>query len=290
MKKILVLITLLVGFFTNQAQTSVGSPEEIFQFSKTTTYVVLENNPMLMYNNRIKEAVEKHWTLTDYEFVTFSTDEFEEARKDPNKSFLITNKVMYERDKTKAKYLYLYVQLGGDYEFVNQMPKIADIPIAYDGIEEDEYTYKLGMMVRFLQNHIKLTLDNSELTSKNISKYYYKNITGDLQDKTLYIRESDLAKGFNTINDIKSIYPYDVKIVKVEDIEKAIDDGDENVVFVHKVGPEGSKRKARCFNTIVGAADAQMYYFNYHMISDKKPEGLLESDWKKMAKAKKLTE
>ena len=72
-----------------------------------------------------------------------------------------------------------------------------------------------------------------------------------------------------------------------DDIKAAIDNKDENVVFVHKVGPEGAKRKARCFNTIVGAADAQLYYFSWHMISDKNPEGLTLKDFKKLAKAKK---
>jgi hypothetical protein len=287
MRKIVISLMLLSVFQVSYSQTSVGTPEQIFNFSKTTTYVVLESNPMLMYNIRIKEAVEKHWDLTDYEFVTFSSDEFEKVRKDPTKSFLITNTVIFEKDKTKAKYKYLYVQLGGDYEFVNQMPKIAGIPIAYEGTDEDTYTYKLGMMVRFLQNHIKLTSQHPELNEKNIDKYYYKNMTGNLKDKILYVTKDDLAKGFDTMEDIKSIYPYKVKLVTRREIEQAIDDNDEDVVFVHKVGPEGSKRKARCVNILVGAADAHLYYFSWHMISDKKPEGLLKKDWKKLAKAKK---
>ena len=75
-------------------------------------------------------------------------------------------------------------------------------------------------------------------------------------------------------------------MVTREQVEKAIDTGNKDVVFVHKVGPEGSKRKARCYNTIVGASDAQLYYFSWHMIDEKNPEGLLKKDWKKLAKAK----
>jgi len=287
MKRIIILVAISFLLQVGYSQTSVGTPEQLFNFSKTTTYVVLESNPMLMYNIRIKEAVEKHWDLTDYEFVTFSSEEFEKVRKDPTKSFLITNTVIFEKDKTQAKYKYLYVQLGGDYEFVNQMPKIAGIPISYEGVDEDTYTYKLGMMVRFLQNHIKLTSQHPELNERNIDKYYYKNMTGNLQDKVLYVTKDDLAKGFDSMKDIKSIYPYKVELVTRKDIEEAIDNNDESVVFVHKVGPEGSKRKARCVNILVGAADANLYYFSWHMISDKKPEGLLKKDWKKLAKAEK---
>lgn len=286
MRKLAFTLVLAVSIFVARAQTSVGTPEQIAQFLKTTTYVVLENNPMLEYNILIKETVEKHWDLTKFEFVTFSTDEFEEARKDPNKSFLIVNKMNFEKDKTKAKYNYLCVELGGDYDLVNQMPDIAQVPISYDGMEEDYYAFKLGMLVQFLQNHIKLTQAHPELNSKNILKYYYKNMTGDVKDKTLYVTESDLAKGFG-MKEIKAVYPYPVKLVTKDDVKKAIDNHSEDVVFVHKVGPEGAKRKARCYNTIVGAADAKLYYFSWHMISDKEPEGLTQKDWKKLAKAKK---
>lgn len=286
MKKISILLLFTLSFLVNQAQTSVGTPAQIEQFLKTTTYVVLENNPMLEYNIFIKETVEKHWDLTKFEFVTFSSDEFDVARKDPNKSFLIVNKMFFEKDDTKAKYNYLCVQLGGDYEFVNQMPDIAQVPISYDGIEEDYYAYKLGMLVQFLQNHIKLTQANPTLNSKNILKYYYKNATADIKEKTLYVTEGDLAKGFG-MNEIKAIYPYEVKLVTKDEVKAAIDKNEDNVVFVHKVGPEGGKKKARCYINIVGAADAKLYYFSWHMISDKAPEGLIKKDWQKLAKAKK---
>lgn len=287
MKKVVLACVLALTTLFASAQTSVGTPEQLDQFMKTTTYVVLENNPMLQYNHLIKETVEKHWDLTPFEFVTFSTEEFEKARLDPTKSFLIVNKMFFERDKTKAKYNYLCVQLGGDYEFVNQMPDIAQVPIAYDGIEEDFYAYKLGMLCRFLQSHIKLTQEHPELNSKNILKFYYKNMTADVKEKTLYVTKSDLAKGFNSMKQIKAVYPGKVELKTKEEVQAAIDSHDENVVFVHKVGPEGAKRKARCYNTIVGASDAKLYYFSYHMISDKAPEGLTQKDWKKLAKAKK---
>ncbi len=284
MKKIAIALMLVLGVMASKAQQTVGSADDLARFMKTTTYVVLENNPMLQYNHVIKETVEKHWTLTPVEFVTFSTKEFEKVRLDSTKSFLIVNTVFYDRDKTKAKYKFLCVELGGDYKYVRQMPDIASMPIAYEDVEEDTYAYKLGMMCLFLQNHIQLTLANPKLTSKNVLKHYYKTMTGDVKNKTLYLTKNDLAKGFG-MKEIKAVYPYDVKLVTREEVEAAIDTKDENVVFVHKVGPEGSKRKARCYKTIVGT-DAQLYYFGWHMISDKAPEGLTKKDWKKLAKAK----
>jgi len=284
---LLLLFAFVLAFTGIQAQQTVGRRESLERFMRTTTYVVLEQNPMLMYNSEIKSTVEKNWDLTKFEFVTFSTEDFEKARMDSTKSFLIVNKVFYEKDKTKAKYNYLCVELGGDYEFVRQMPDIASVPIAYDDVDEEYYDYKLGILCRFLQNHIKLTLEHPELNSKNIIKYYYTHMAADIHDKTLYLLKSDLAKDVNTEAKIKAIYPYKFKIVTREEIKAAIDNRDENVVLLHKVGPEGTKRKARCYVALLGASDAQLYYFGWHMISDKKPEGLLTSDFKKLSKAKK---
>lgn len=287
MKKIILSLMVIALSLSSIAQEAVGTPEQLAQFSKTTTYVVLEKNPLLQYNHIIQETVKKHWTITPFEFVTFSTDEFEEARKDENKSFLIIHQGFYEKDKTKAKYQFLDVILGGNYEYERDMPVLATVPISYVDVEEESYAYKLGALCHFLQNHIELTKAHPELTSKKkVVKHYYKNITGNIQDKTLYVTKDVLAKNFKSMKEIKALYPYKVELVEQDAVLKAIDEKNKDVVFVHKVGPEGG-RKARCFNTIVGAADAQLYYFNHHMISDKMPEGLSKKDWKKLGKAKK---
>lgn len=54
--------------------------------------------------------------------------------------------------------------------------------------------------------------------------------------------------------------------------------------FLHKVGPEGTKLDARSYKIIIGAADANFYYFDYHKISGKNPDGFLESDFKNLVK------
>jgi hypothetical protein len=93
-----------------------------------------------------------------------------------------------------------------------------------------------------------------------------------------------LAPSVNTEARIKKVYPYKFKIVTMDDIEEAIKNRDPDVVFLHKVGPEGTKIDARSYKVIIGAADANFYYFDYHKISDKSPDGFLEADFKKLVK------
>lgn len=263
------------------SQAYVPSSEDINAFFLTKTLVVLPNNPLLEYNYVIKDVMEQEWDITDYEFISFS--EFEEKRLDPKYSFLYMTQVSFEHDKTDARYRFIHLSLGGDYFRMNQMPDIASVPVAYYNVEEEYYGYKLGILVRFIQNHVKLIKEHPEIVSANVFKHYNDNIK-DMQGKTLYILENELAKEINSAARIKKIYPYKFQIVTKEEIEEAITERRDDVVFLHKVGPEGTKLNARCYKVVIGAGDANFYYFDYHKIDSKHPDGLLASDLKKLAK------
>jgi hypothetical protein len=281
MKKIVIsflIANLAISLFS---QGYVPSREDINAFSLTKTLVVLPNNPLLEYNYVIKEVMEQEWEITDYDFISFA--EFEEKRLDPKYSFLYMTQVSFEHDKTDARYRFIHLSLGGDYFRMDQMPDIASVPVAYYNVEEEYYGYKLGILVRFIQNHVKLIKDHPEIVSANVFKHYNDNIK-DIREKTLYILENELAKEINSVARIKKIYPYKFQIVTKEEIEQAIKERRDDIVFLHKVGPEGTKLNARCYKVIIGAGDANFYYFDYHKIDNKKPDGLLASDLKKLAK------
>lgn len=109
----------------------------------------------------------------------------------------------------------------------------------------------------------------------------------DAKDKTLYLIADELTNEVNTEAKIKSIYPHKIKIVEKEDIKEAIMEGNDDIVFLHKVGPEGSKLQARCYKFIIGAGDANIYYYNHHMVNPKNRDGFLAADFKRLAISRK---
>jgi hypothetical protein len=277
-KLIISLIFSLLALITI-AQSSVPTRDDINAFFNTKTMVVLQDNPLMEYNFIIKEVMEQEWNITEFEFIT--TKEFEELRMDPQYSFLYMSKVTFENDKTDAMYRFLFLSLGGDYFRKNQMPDIASVPLAYYSVEEDNYIYKLAILVRFIQNHALLIRDQPQIVSANVLQHYNDNIK-DIHGKTLYLLEEELADDVNSTARIKKIYSSKFRIVTKEAITEAIAERNNNVVFLHKVGPEGTKINARCYKVIIGAADANFYYFDYHKISSKKPDGFLAEDFKKL--------
>ncbi len=285
MKKITALLLVMLPLIYLQAQREyLPTEEDLTRFQTTKTYIVLSDNPLSEYNMEIRDAVEKYWNITGYEFLPF--DEFGDKSVDKNASFLYTAAVNFEKDKSYTRYMFLCVSLGGDYESINDMKDVANLPLSFYGVDEDRYTYKLGTMVQFLQAHIRLITENPHMVSQNVYKHYNDNM-GDMRGKTLYLVEDELAKEVSSEARIRSVYPNSVKIVKPEEIKELIMAGDKNAVFLHKVGPEGKKMNARVYKILIGAADGTFYYFDYHKVSAKKPDAFLESDFKKLAHASK---
>jgi len=282
MKKVIGLIILSGVFLSGFAQREyLPTKEDLDHFLTTKTYVVLDESPMSDFNFEIKDIMGELWDITDFEYIKNS--EFPEKSQDPNASFLYTSLVSFERDKTDSRYVFLHLSLGGENLTMDDLRDIVSVPLGYFGVDSENYMYKLGVLLRFMQKHVRLIQDNPDLISNNIFKHYNDNIS-EIHDKTLYLIETELSKEISTAARIKKIYPYKFKLVTADDIHQAILDGDEDVVFLHKVGPEGKKLDARTYKIIIGAGDANFYYFDYHKVSSKKPDGLLESDLKKLAK------
>jgi hypothetical protein len=281
MRKSAAILLISMQFIIAGAQSYIPDRDDINSFFNTKTMVVLLDNPLLEYNMVIQEVMEQEWNITEFEFISFS--QFEELRKDPQYSFLYMSQVSFENDKTDASYRFIHLSLGGDYFRINEMPDIASVPLAYYSVDEDNYIYKLAILVRFIQQHALLIREKPEIVSANVLQHYNDNIQ-DIKGKTLYLLEEELSPEVNSTARIKKIYPYKFKIVTKDDITEAIKNRDQSVVFLHKVGPEGTKLDARCYKVIIGAGDANFYYFDFHKITSKNPDGMLEQDFKKLAR------
>jgi hypothetical protein len=284
MKKLFVILFAIIPAINMSAQREyLPTVEDLDAFHNTKTYIVLQDNPISDYNFEIRDAVEKYWNITDYEFIKF--DEFNRKTRFEEASFLFTATVSFEKDKSQTRYTFLCLSLGGNYPSVDHMKDIVNIPLSYYGVDEENYTYKLGTLVNFMQKHVRMITDDPELISQNVLKEYNENMAG-VHDKTLFLVEDELEHSIGSEARIRSVYPHKFKIVTREEIKKAIMNKDEEIVFLHKVGPEGSKLSARVYKILIGAGDSNFYYFDYHKVSPKKPDAFLEFDLKKVGKAR----
>lgn len=281
MKTIICAIAMLLTSSILVGQSYFPTKDEIKQFTVSKTCVVLEEDPFSSYNAFIKEAVKVYWKITPYEFI--DANEFNNRRKDPGYSFIVLTQTNYERDKSNTLYNFINLLQGKKVGLIGDMPQICAIPLSFAGEEDTEYSYKLGAILLFMQKHAQMISEDPSSIGRKYLKFYNKNIP-ELANKTILVKQEDLAPEIGTIDKIQAIYKNKIEIVSEEEIVKAIENKTPNTLILHKVGPVEGKKAGYCFKMLIGCDDADMYYFHHHLIEADAPNGLLADDLKRMSK------
>jgi hypothetical protein len=283
MKKTVVFLFMSAVFSSLFAQGPFPTDEQMKAFKVSRTLVVMETDPFSVYNAAVKEAVKKYWTITPYEFVSY--EEFRKHKKDPAYSFLMLTSTAFEKDRAGVNYDFLNLLLGDPVNSLSRLPEFCSFPLAYSKSEEGGYVAKLPVILRFMQKHVSNILDHPSSISLKYRYLKYYNVNMQLlKEKELWLAKEDMAPDVNTEKNIQAVYPHPFRLVTGDEIDEALagTPGDK-MAFLFKVGPEGTSDKGRVYKMILGT-DGTLYYFNYHLISKKKPDGFLASDLKRLGK------
>jgi hypothetical protein len=277
------LIALLVLFALAAAaqQRPYPTVDDAEKFRTSETCVVLEDNQLSFYNAEIKDAVNKCWKVTPFKYI--KETEFNVTRTDPSFSFIVLTITNFSNDKSGSAYDFLNLLLGADVENLDELPEFCAIPLSFAGAPEEEYSYKLGLIIRFMQYHADLVIQNPATSALRYLKYYNKNVP-EITGKTILVRAEDLAPEISTEEKIRAYYPNKVRIVEEEEIITAIEEKQKDVLIVHKVGPDGVKQTGTCMKMLIGTDDAIMYYYDSHLVDSKNANGLLISDLRRLAR------
>ena len=281
MKKLIFALMLLYSTSLLTGQAPFPSKDEIKQFTSSTTCVVLEDNVFSTYNSFIKEAVKAFWTITPFEIINIK--DFNVKRFKPEYSFIVLTETNFEKDKSNSVFNFINLLQGKDVNKLGEMPEICAVPLSFAGEDDTEYNYKLGAILSFMQKHAQMIAEDPSLTGRKYLKYY-NNYTPEVQKKKILVKKEDLVPEISDINAIRKIYSNDIEIVAEEDIVSAIKNKAPNTLILHKVGPVGNVSSGYCFKMLIGADDANMYYYNQHKIDKSNPNGLLPADLKRLAK------
>jgi hypothetical protein len=281
MKITFIAIVLFFSMVLLSGQAPFPSKDEIKQFTVSKTCVVLEDDPLSSYNSYIKKAVKAYWTITPYEFI--EVKDFNIRRLKPEFSFIVLTQTNFEKDKANSLFNFINLLQGKNVNKLGENPEICAVPLSFAGVDDLEYSYKLGAILKFMQKHAQMISMDPSLTGRKYLKYYNKYIP-EVLNKKILIKQEDLVPEIATIEKIKAIYPNKIEIVTEDDIMKAIENKTPNTLILHKVGPVGDRNSGYCFKMLIGTEDSNMYYYNQHMIDKGNPNGLLPADLKRLAK------
>jgi hypothetical protein len=278
MKKLLVLIALVTGSLCLNAQLKIADKIYIDAFLKSKTYIVLDENPFSVLNSFLDSSMKVMWKITPYEVIT--NEQFEQKMGDTKSSFMYVSLAQFSKTES-FDYLVLNLSMGDASKNLNALHDLCVIPMAYQDVDEESYEYKFAAFIKFAQYFIHYSEQNP---GKDIKQVVKENQT-ELKNYELWLTADDLAADANTLSKINKVYPYTVKVVTQEEIQKAIDDSNPKVAFLHKVGPEGTAGDgALCLKFVLTAKEGKPLYFDNHKISSSKPDAFLLDDFKNMAK------
>ena len=269
---VLSLVFVLFGMAA-MAKSPLVSQKQIGMFLNTTTCVVLENglNP---YNIFIKDAVEKHWKTTPYEFI--SKEEFENRRFDSKFSFLMLMKNVYDNDPGGVSYSYISLVLGDKSKDMTNMPELGNIPLHYSSDNSSDYEYAIPAIVKFLQIHAK-NIEKKRFIISLMGLSYY-NSSGH-KDMQLLMNKDKMASDASTIEKINTVYPYFVKLLSSTGIQEEITTNPQNALFHFHVGPNQEVGVGMCFEMIFDV-QGNLYYFSSRKITNDNKDGFNLNDFK----------
>lgn len=282
MKKYFLPITLVFFTILLEGQAPFPDKDEIKQFVASKTCVVLEDDPFSSFNVYMKEAMKACWKITPFEFIDIA--DFNARRLKTDYSFIVLTQTNFDKDKSGSQFNFINLLQGKKVNKLSEMPELCAMPLSYAGEDDIDYGYKLGAILSFMQKHAQMISADPSLTGRKYLKYYNKYVP-EVMSKTILIKQEDLVPEISTLESIRAIYSNKIEIVSEEEIVKAIESKTPNTLILHKVAPVGEHSNAGyCFKMLIGTDDANMYYYNQHLIDKNNPNGFLPSDLKRLAR------
>jgi len=272
LRKITVILSLIFICFWTMANPPLASKQQIGMFMNSKTCVVLTDGSM-NYNALIRDAVEKHWKATEYEFINYQ--EFEKRRYETKYSFLVLMKGTFDNDPGGISYNYLSLVMGYAVNDVTKMPELCSIPISYSDINIIEYGYAIPSIIKFMQKHAKKLEKKRFLISFKGLKYY--NWPTVFKDKALLFNNDMMAVNANSVAKIEHVYPYYFKLLATSEIDKEVASKPIKTLFNFHVGPTENAAAGRCFDMIFDV-EGNLYYYNYRKITNDNPDGFNRRD------------
>lgn len=276
LKKCFLIFSVVVLSLGAWANPHLASKQQIGMFKNSKTCVVFEDG-ITFYNAYIKDAVQKYWKSTDYEFI--DQREFEKRRSDSKYSFIVRVDGVYDNDPGGVSYSYMSLILGDPSDLVSRMPELCSVPLSYSGDKETDYEYVIPAIVKFMQKHAK-NLEKERLMI-SIKGFKYYNSANGFKDKVLLLNKDKMASDADSPEKIKTIYPYYVKLLTPTGILEELASNPTNALFNFHVGPQKDAGAGKCFEMIYDI-EGNLYYYNSRKITNDNPDGFNLKDFNKI--------
>jgi hypothetical protein len=275
---IILAVHLAFGSFTAMAQGPFANPDQVKAFTKTKLLVVLDGHDVA-FDAFLKDAVTKHWSISEFEFV--DGQRFSQEKANPNFSFLVTLQIQFDNDPQENIYHYLHVLLSHPTGDIKDMPVLAQLPFLGSTLTSSSHLHKTEMLVKFLQEYASNVVTNNGSAKYKKLNHLNKSIKA-LNGKTLVVAESQIDHALRSEELLKSVYKHNVQLVTDDELAEVINNAEKGIVVLHIVAPDLDANSGRCFKMIIEPATGEAFFYKTHKISSSRPPVMLRNDFRKI--------
>jgi len=245
------------------ARPPLATKQQIGMFLNSKTCVVLEAGNVA-YSTNIKDAVQKYWKSTSFEFI--DGPEFEKRRFDSKYSFLVLTKGVFSADPAGVSYGYIRLVLGSTTSEIANMPEFCSVPLSYTDDNNGDFEFAIPSM----QSHVVVLEKKHFLIALNGLNYY--NSTRNFKDKVLLLNKEKMASNADSPEKILTVYPYYIKLLSSSEIAKELASSPVNTLFSFHIGPPKNSAAGKCFDMIFDV-EGNLYYYNERAITNENGDG-----------------
>lgn len=226
-KKLCLILLLLSSYcYSQEVNTDI---REYKAFKEGTTYFVKSNDKK--YNKIVNDILIKYWTVNKFEMITSN-----QVEKLKGESSFFVDQVEYSFSRTGGTTGALNMEYG--------VPKLAMFKEYKKGtpkgvmslVQIDEMTtLEILCSIQQMQSQINFVFDLN--TKKDLDIKDYLDEVNEknkkrIQSKTLYVTRNGLKDEIDHEAGLKKVYNYKFIFTTRENIEKAIEDQNEDAVFL----------------------------------------------------------
>lgn len=251
--------------------------EDVNDINGKTLMVVLENNSLT--DLALKEAVEKNWDLSGYEFIT--PERFDEIKGDASYYFLTRVKGVFKKEREPGiEFIALYKGGPAGVEAVALMYEVLSIPFQALDSGDDNTAY-LPAYINTIKNHL-LRLQRKKIAAR-VGLAWYSNRMSDIKKGTILINSDDIASNLN-MDDVKTTLHEDrAQLTDRDEIEAALNEKRKDTYVTLSIAPAVPQKGSYCYRLIVGTQSGEIFYYRKQKITQSQPKGFTNDDIKKIS-------
>lgn len=273
MKYILLSIALIFGVISTSAQVEFYGKNFPEDLKGTKLAVVMAGSEG--YKVQLKDAVEKHWKLSQPEFIDEAT--FEQYKSNPEYSFLYVQS--HELNGYPTDFFTLAI---GNKKKSEQPLILKELIVDLKKINADGAPM-VHLYVQQIQQYIN-RVAAGEITDATFSDRVISKGTYRIKEMPLLVREQDFDKTLSDPAKRKEFYSGAMEVVSQDRINDAILDNEQ--VAVVDIILTGERRNMHCYKRIYDAADGSLLYRTDTESLYEKKQGLIDEDLKSLDRAR----